>query len=260
MTERSIAMSERARALDPNNALSAATFAITRAERGELAQGYREANAVVRRYPDNARAQFALSYVLRYAGLLEEAASHCETALLLDAQTGVRSCAVVFILRGNYRRAMDYIRVDRDSEWVKALSIDALLREGNTREALALAPDHAPVWAGFDVLLAHLRHRPAEEIGALARTVQPIDDPEENYFAAAHLAYSGQTSSASRCCSELSTGTTARIPRSTTTRFYPACARHPGFPRFAPRRWRARIGSCRREIVGSRRRVVYNGT
>ena len=39
------------------------------------------ASALVEQHPDNARAQFALGYVFRYAGLLEEAAAQCEAAL-----------------------------------------------------------------------------------------------------------------------------------------------------------------------------------
>ena len=40
--------------------------------------------ALVNRRPESSRAHFAISYVLRYAGLLEEATRECETALSLD--------------------------------------------------------------------------------------------------------------------------------------------------------------------------------
>ena len=55
--------------------------------------------------PDSIDAHFVLSYVLRYAGLLDEAAMQCETAFLLDPRSqtsGLRSCAFVFVLRGDY--------------------------------------------------------------------------------------------------------------------------------------------------------------
>jgi hypothetical protein len=46
------------------------------------------------------------------------------------------------------------------------------------------------------VLLAYLQHRSAPEIAALARKVEPAQDPEMNYFSAAHLAYAGETDAA----------------------------------------------------------------
>ena len=53
-----------------------------------------------------------------------------------------------------------------------------------------------PGWGGYSMLPAFLEHRPAAEILALGRRVQPAPDPEMNYFSAAHLAYSGQTDTA----------------------------------------------------------------
>ena len=47
-------------------------------------------------------AHFALSYVLRYAGMLEESARECETALSLDSGNyQFRSCAITFEEMGN---------------------------------------------------------------------------------------------------------------------------------------------------------------
>jgi hypothetical protein len=43
------------------------------------------------------------------------------------------------------------------------------------------------------MLLACVTRRPAGEIQSLARSVKASDDPEVNYFFAAHLAYCGQT-------------------------------------------------------------------
>lgn len=197
MRERQMASLERVQALDPNNLVAGATAPIRDAERGELVKGYRGGEGLLRRYPDNGLAHFGLSYVLRYAGLLQESANQCETAFLLDAHTsGMRSCAVVFILRGDYSRAMDYIQIDAGSEWAKALTMDTLVRQGKEKEALQVGPASVPQWAGYDMFLACVQHRPAAEIVALARGVRPVDDPEENYFAAGHLAYCGQANAA----------------------------------------------------------------
>ncbi|MBZ5536711.1 MAG: protein kinase [Acidobacteriia bacterium] len=197
MIERAKAAAERSRLLDPNNITILGSMPFVRTEQGELVEAYRQAEDLVRRRPDNGRVHFGLSYVLRYAGLLEEAARECDTAFLLDAQTaGVRSCAVVFILRGDYSRATDYINLDFGSEWAKALSMDSLVRQRKEKEALKIGPAGVPQWAGYGMFLACVGHRPSNEIAALARAVEPVGDPEENYFAAAHLAYCGQTDAA----------------------------------------------------------------
>jgi hypothetical protein len=53
-----------------------------------------------------------------------------------------------------------------------------------------------PQWKSYDLLLACLERRPQSVIAGLAAAVQPNEDPETNYFAAAHLAYCRQTRAA----------------------------------------------------------------
>ena len=138
-----------------------------------------------------------MSYVLRYAGMLEQSESECDAALLVDAQdAGVRSCAVAFMLHGDNGRARDYLRLDLGSEWQRAITVDLLLREGKEREAWEARPAAVPEWGGYAVLLAALAHRAPDEITALARVVLPNEDAEVNYFSAAHLAYAGQAEAA----------------------------------------------------------------
>ncbi len=193
---RATAALERAIALDPKNVgFRARTGPLL--EQGEVAQAYREARDAVRERPDSALAHFMLSWALRFAGLLEESESECDAALLIDAQdSGARSCAVAFMLRGDYRRAMDYLHLDFGSEFSKALTMDVLLRQGKEKEALAARPPTVPQWAGYSMLLAFIEPKPAKEVEELARAVQPVHDPEMNYFSAAHLAYAGQASAA----------------------------------------------------------------
>ncbi len=191
---------ERSRSLDPNYIAASAGLIAYHTEQGKLTKALQEAQDLVRRRPDSADAHYSLSYALRYAGLLEKAATHCDIALLLDPHTkssGLRSCAVVFILGGNYARAMDYLRLDSEgSAFRKALSLHIFLRAGKVTEAMRVGPSGIPQWRSFDMLLACAEHRSASDIASLAEGVKPADDPETNYFAASHFAYCGNSSAA----------------------------------------------------------------
>jgi hypothetical protein len=141
-----------------------------------------------------------MSYVLRYAGLLEESGRHCEKAFLIDRQplnTTIRSCAVVFFVRRDFPRAVNYLNLDRESEVGKAFWVDMLVRQGQTEAALAIGLPQLPQWRGkYEMLFACMQGRPPGEIAALARGVTTAADPEENYLSAAHLSYCGQTDAA----------------------------------------------------------------
>jgi adenylate cyclase len=152
---------ERALALDPNNVTAVAALAARHVEQGQLAKAYQEAEDLVQRRPDNANAHFTLSYVLRYAGLLQEAADQCETARSLDPHNpGWRSCSGVFLLRGDYQRSLEFVRLDQGSEWSRPHVIDALLREGKEKEALLIGPTHIPQWQSYNMLLVCADHKP----------------------------------------------------------------------------------------------------
>jgi eukaryotic-like serine/threonine-protein kinase len=198
MVKRADAADERALALDPNFIVAGARLTRNRVERGELARAYQEAEDLVRRRPDDAEAHFTLAYVLRYAGLLQESANQCDTALSLDsANFRWRSCADVFLQRGDYQRAMNYLNLDLGSEYYKARSIDVLVRAGKEREALQIGPPEiANSRARYALLLACAGHRPRWEIATLSHSVHPDEDPDENYFSASDLAYCGQTEAA----------------------------------------------------------------
>ena len=73
MFQRSTQSYERAVALDPNRIVAAGQLITNRVERGELGKAYESAQALVQRRPDSAEAHFVLSYVYRYAGILQEA-------------------------------------------------------------------------------------------------------------------------------------------------------------------------------------------
>ena len=191
---------DRAASLDPDYVPAIAGLIVSRVERGDLVAAYEKAAALVRKRPDSADAQFALSYSLRFAGLLPEAGQHCETALLLDqdAQTsGLRSCALVFLLQGDFPRALNYLQLDPDSEMAKAFGIEIALREGNIPKVLSIGAPRIPDWTTYQVLLGCIGQKPGFDAAALAAQIRPHDDPESNYLAAGHLAWCGLTAPAS---------------------------------------------------------------
>jgi len=195
--DRAEAAAEHALSLDPNNADAARGLIVSRTGRGKAVAAYQEAADFLRRRPDNVQAHFALSYVFRYVGLLDEAAQECDAAFQIDPlDASNRSCGILFILRGNYQRAMDFINLDHGSEWARTFTLENLLRQGKRGVALAAAPKTAPRWAAYDVLYAGLQNAPHSRIHELARALKPDGDAESDYLAAAHLAYVGETEAA----------------------------------------------------------------
>jgi serine/threonine protein kinase/DNA-binding winged helix-turn-helix (wHTH) protein len=188
---------ERAAALDPHYGDAQYGVTLMYTERGDLLRGYRSAANMLRDSAQTSISPFAMSYVLRYAGLDEEAEKLCEVARSFDRRSGsLRSCGVAFLEHGDFDKALDYIHLNSDVNWDNALIIDVLLREGKEKEALALSHPDIGTWTSYDMLLACAAHKPAAEIAALATRIKPDDDPETNYFAASHLAYCGQTAAA----------------------------------------------------------------
>ena len=136
---------ERALALDPDYSDAAGMLITNRVERGELGKAYKDAKALVARHPENAMAHFALSYVLRYGGMLDEAAPECDKAVSLDpGNYQFRSCSFVFDLMGNSDRAMDFLRLDPGSGWVSSNLPLHYERAGKRAEARASAEKIGP--------------------------------------------------------------------------------------------------------------------
>ena len=195
MFQRSNVALERALALDPNLLPAAGSLIVNRTERGELAKAYADARALVKQRPDSALAHFALSYVLRYAGLLDEAAHECDTALALDPGDYIfRSCSFTFAPLGKPERALDFVRLDAGSEWASQRIPDILLREGKpaeARESLKRAPVNAR-----DRLLEGCLDGQQSELDRIARqqetAVLATPDPEPRFAVGSLMAYCGK--------------------------------------------------------------------
>ena len=202
MFQRSNQAYERALALDPNRIVAAGQLITNRVERAELGKAFAEAQQLLQRRPDSAQAHFAMSYVYRYAGMLEESTKECETALALDpGNYTYRSCAWAFMELGNTKRAADFVRLDAGSEWATYVMPSILLREGKIAEAKQAVPN-MPALPRYqrNVLEACLQLRPASYLDRAAQeaeTSEPADpDPETWYYQGSILGYCGKKQAA----------------------------------------------------------------
>lgn len=199
--EKSLEAYKRQSELDPNWPAISTTV---RVERGDLNGAYDQAADFLRRHPDVALGHHSMSYVLRYAGLLDEANQQCNAALALDPGFGgFRSCAVPYILQGDYARAQNSIQLDGQSGFAATLRMVIALRSGN--RAGALAESESALQGGFrfvGVARIYLKHAPESELRKAAAELETdprsAHDPETLYFNAAVLSFCGQSDAALR--------------------------------------------------------------
>src|SRR5580704_6544489 len=202
--ERSDSATERALALDPNLTSAVGELIVNRIDEGELGNAYAEATALVKRRPQIAFAHFVLSYVLRYAGLLEDAARECDTALTLDRRNyQFRSCAAVFMELDQPERAMEFVRLDPGSEWAARSTAYVLLGQGKLAEAReSIQRTSADPRLGHDLLPACVDPLQNSSVGRLAHETETamlgVTDAEPRYLVGTLLAYCGQKDAALR--------------------------------------------------------------
>jgi serine/threonine protein kinase len=207
--EKARSAAERAVALDPDSIDASADLAIMRTESGELEAAYDDASALVRRRPDSAQAHHTLAYVLRYAGLLEDAAKECDLAMSLDPKNyDWRSCALVFELLGRYDRARQFIDLDAGSSWARNGTAQILLREGRIKDALRLDSGESGVFGGAvggprGLWTLRVGGAPEAERAAVTRELEAsvflaVADPEPKYWVGSLLAFCGRRDAALR--------------------------------------------------------------
>ena len=196
--ERSNAAYQKALSLEPGRVSAAGFLAANEVEAGKLDKAYQDAHALVQKRPDNAFAHYSLAYVLRYAGLLDEAQRECDKALAIDSQNfNWRSCAFAFFEQGKPARAIEYLNVDSGSEWSNAVRVSVFMRQGKITEARQAAQQMTdnPIWLR-GMLQACLNHAPAPEVHQLAESAQnqflAEQDPELKYYQGAILADCGE--------------------------------------------------------------------
>jgi TolB-like protein len=204
MFQRSNSAYERALTLDPNRMMAASNLITARVERGELGRAYDAATDLARRRAQSADAHFALSYVLRYAGMLEQSGQECNAARQLDpGNFAFRSCAWSFLEMGKTDRAMDFVHLDAGTEWAAWVTPYVYLAEGNAGEAHEAAKNMSsgPTYHRDLMLACTAMPRPAD----MAKTVRENEasvmmepDAEAWYHVGALMAACGQKEPALR--------------------------------------------------------------
>ena len=203
---RSETAARQALALDPNYMAAAIRLFLLQIEAGRLQDGYDAVRQLVTQHPASGEARFALSYVLRYGGLLEESARECEQAVSRDPTNPLfRTCAQPLMLLGRYDRALDYVRLDSGSELSMLLTRLIYQRMGRRTDARAqhdrLPPEYlrgiAPDML-HGLLSRCLAGAPPDKQGHVTDEDIRIfltvrEDPEPLYFWASDLAYCGHT-------------------------------------------------------------------
>jgi serine/threonine protein kinase len=203
---RSEAAARQGLALDPNYTAPAVRLFSLQIEAGRLQDGYDAVRQLVAQHPASGEAHFALSYVLRYGGLLEESARECEQAVSHDPTNPLfRSCAQPLMLLARYERALDYARLDGGSEMSMLLTRLIYLRMGRRTDALAQHDRTPPEYLSgiapemfYGLLSRCLAGAPSNQQGHVADDDVRIflsvrEDPEPLYFWAGDLAYCGHT-------------------------------------------------------------------
>ena len=187
--------------LDPNEG----GWITIRVEQGDLDGAYDEVARALQRRPDFSGAHFGMSYVLRYAGLLEEAGKECDAAFALDPVNGYRSCATTFILAGDYSHAQKYINLDKSSGTAALMRMHIALRMRNTSAALAEANTAAQLgYRNAEARFAQvcLSHPREAELGQAVAEMEadPVSsyDSELLYLNAGVLSLCGQADAALR--------------------------------------------------------------
>ena len=184
--ERAEAGHRKALSLDPDSMLSRRGLVVHLTEKGQLPAAYLQARDLVARRPDSGDAHFTVSYVLRYAGLLHEAARECETARSLDpTNQGLRSCSIVYLLLSDFRRARQFNQVDAGSDWSHSFEMSILLREGKLEE---LERSIRPSDRNWQPFLAARKGAPKQEIDRAAAAEKAAElgvrDGEPPFFEA----------------------------------------------------------------------------
>jgi tetratricopeptide (TPR) repeat protein len=255
--ERSLAKAldayKQAQLADPGSTVNTVTI---QTERGDLNGAYDQAGHLLRKWPQVGSLHYEMSYVLRYAGLLDEAGKQCDTALAFDPGYSVyRSCLTPFMLNGDYAHALIFVRLDEKSAFGAASRLSIALRDGNVEAALAESEAASQSGLAF-ANLAHLclSHAPPAEIGeasaALEGDLSSSRDPEDLYLNAAILSFCGQAHAAFRQLRMAIKGNYCSYPAMDKDRLFDSIRQRPEFAEL-----RQAGAECQKNFLAHREQV-----
>jgi hypothetical protein len=202
--DRAIEAAERALELDPDLLESRVRMIIIAVERGDLAAAYRAASRLIEERPKVGRAHFVGSYVLRYAGALDQAVRACDTALALDPSNPTfRSCGITNALAGRYDRALQFLELSPGTDFANANRALIFMRQDRPEEALEAARLLSYDWLA-DLLEAHVESRrlSREQVEQIVDGTLALRDAEQSGWAGGNLAYAGESEAALRLLRE----------------------------------------------------------
>jgi serine/threonine protein kinase len=194
--QRGVAAFSRALSLDPDYIDPAAELMLGEVERGDIIKAYQSGKTLLARHPENAYAHFALAYVLRYGGAVEESAHECDTALALDpGNYRYRSCSFTFDQLGNYARAIQFLQLDTGSEWSSSNMHREYIRDGQLAKAREIAQNFPDAgWSRFTIACMDNPSSPdaVKQARESAAFITADPDPEVRYVVAADILFCGQ--------------------------------------------------------------------
>ena len=197
--ERARAAVARALELDPDLLDAAGTLIDLRVADGAVVEAYSVARAIAEHRPQSAYAQSLLAVVLRYGGLLDEAAAACERGFALDPRDPrLRSCTWPYLWLGQFDRATEYAARASSLLWQNDLMARIALMEGREEDARRLWSRQVDQSAGElrrDAMVSCLDGDHGAEtalrFGEDFDEVLAIHDPEWTFASAGLFVYCG---------------------------------------------------------------------
>ncbi len=203
MYDAAIEAAQRALALDPSLVGSAMRIITIQAETGQLEEAWDEASRLLERHPESADLHHAMGYVLRYAGLVDEALLECERALEIDSTNPrFRSCGITAYLVGAYDRSEVFLQLDGTTHMYVSNITMLRVRQGRPLDGLSiLRSERSGLWH-LRYLELCLADEAPDERESLAQRIEPEVfrqlDGEQLYWTAAYMSYCGEPERAAR--------------------------------------------------------------
>jgi TolB-like protein len=195
--QRAIEYHDRAVALDPQFRQAQRGLVIMKVESHQPTAAWDQARILLQKWPDDSDTHLAMSYVLRYVGMANEAASECESAVRLDpTNLFLRTCGVPYVQIGNWKRASELLQqFDTGTPVSSQLMGDLFLRQGQQGEALQKYRN-LPQGPLRDVMstcaLGQPLSRENASLTALFDQSMQSRDPEQKFWNASRLSQCGR--------------------------------------------------------------------